>query len=857
MATTRDRLERYREKRAAGKTPEPFGGGASVPATGRLFVIHKHHARNLHWDLRLEHDGALESWAVPKGPSPNPADKRLAMHVEPHPLDYAEFEGVIPEGEYGAGPSIVWDKGIWIPKEDVTEGFEKGKLLFELWGFKVKGLWTLVHTPKAGENHWLLIKEKDGYVDPGGTGVYPDDSIYSGLAVDELPEAEERATQVVAYASELGAKERKVRARDVEVMKATARREAFSDPDWVFELKYDGYRLLAGLDGGAASLISRNGNDLTDTFPEVARAVRGLPYDGLVFDGEVVVHDEKGLPSFGRLQKRGTLQRRGDIARAALELPATYYAFDLLAVDDLDLRGLPLVDRKELLQGLLPAVGPIRYSEHIAEVGEAMYEHVTEMRLEGIVAKKADGPYRAGPTKDWYKIAALETEDFVVVGWTEPKGGRTGFAALHLGWYVDGQLMYAGSVGSGFSSDQLTSIQGRLEPLEIDAGELDLATAAGEGVVGLPKGKAHHWVEPAFVVEVRYREITGGGQLRHPVFLRLRADKNAEECRPTREAGLGSGDELPEPPPVVGDERVVPFTNLDKVFWPEEGYTKGDLIEYYRAVSRWMLPYLEDRPLVLTRFPDGIDGKSFYQKDAPDWAPDWLRTVTVWSDSSGRPLNYFVADSTESLLYLANLGTIPLHIWHSRVADLEHPDWCLLDLDPKDAPFAHVVEVALFLHELMEAVGLPHYVKTSGSTGLHLMVPLGGQMSYDQCRALGQLLAQVTARELPKIATVERVVSRRAGKVYIDFLQNRQGQLMASFLSVRPKPGATVSAPLSWKEVGEGLAMSDFTIETVPPRMERLEAEGGDPCRAVLTEEPDLMEALGRLGERVGGRRPQ
>jgi bifunctional non-homologous end joining protein LigD len=897
-----DRLDRYREKRSAAATPEPFGA-ARVPNTGRLFVFHKHHARNLHWDLRLEWEGALESWAVPKGPSPNPKDKRLAMHVEPHPLDYGEFEGVIPEGQYGAGPSIVWDKGVWIPREDVAEGFEKGKLLFELRGFKVRGVWTLIHTPRAGPNNWLLIKERDSYVDPRGTEAYPDDSIYSGLVVDDLPEAEAIAAGLAERAEEAGATRRRVRAKDIEVMKATPREGAFTDPDWVFELKYDGYRLIGERqdDGDSAVLISRNGNDLTETFPEIARAVRGLPYPDVVLDGEVVVLDSEGRPSFDRLQRRGRLQKRSDVARASLELPAIYYAFDLLGFAGLDLRKLPLVERKALLQEMVPTAGPIRYSEHIAEQGEAMYAQVERMKLEGLLAKKADSAYVGGRTKLWFKIRAENSDDFVVLGWTDPKGGRAGFGALLLGAYDDGELLYAGSVGTGFDDKTLKEILATLRPLELE----QRPKLAGE----VPTGRGNHWVRPELVVEVRFREMTSYHMVRHGVFLRLRTDKKPEEClmqeimrgrvtdsddggegtdehvdgAENEEAGEGAAPKaaktlkkskgaksgaagdgrsvgakqtpkkaLPDPPKVTGNERVVPFTNLKKVFWPDDGYTKGDLIEYYRKIWPWLSRWLEDRPLVLTRFPDGINGKSFYQKDAPDWSPDWIRTVTVWSDSSERDLDYFVAEDVESLLYLANLGTIPLHIWHSRVADLEHPDWCLLDLDPKDAPFAHVVEIAEFLHELCGEIGLPHYVKTTGSTGLHILIPLGGQMDYDQSQTLGQLLATVAVKTLPKISTIARAVKSRGGKVYVDFMQNRQGQLMASTYSVRPKPGATVSAPLVWKEVGPKLDLRDYTIETVPPRMEKLEKKGiGDPCLPALSEKPDLLSALQKLTERT------
>jgi bifunctional non-homologous end joining protein LigD len=850
MATKKgtDRLARYREKRKPAGTPEPFG--AAVPATGRLFVFHKHHARNLHWDLRLEWEGALESWAVPKGPSPNPAEKRLAMHVEPHPLDYGEFEGVIPDGEYGAGPSIVWDKGTWVPLEDVKAGFAKGKLLFELHGYKVRGRWTLIHTPRAGPNHWLLIKEKDEHVDKGGTGVYPDDSIYSGLAVDDLPRAAEIEADLVERALGLGAKRRKVRAQDVEVMKATRRDEAFSDPDWVFELKYDGYRLIAGADQGDSVLISRNGNDLTPTFPEVARAVRGLPYQGLVLDGEVVVHDERGLPSFGHLQKRGRLQNRKDIARAAAELPATYYAFDLLALGGADLRALPLVERKQLLREVMPTVGPLRYSDHVPERGDALMAQVEELGLEGIVAKLATSPYTGGRSRSWYKIPAVRTEDFVVVGFTDPSNaGRPGFGALHMARYVGDVLTWAGSVGTGYTEAELNRMRKTLDAL--------VEPGARARVAGAPKARGSHWVRPELVAEVKFKDITADGMIRHGTFLRLRDDKRPEECRAEAEElgqEVGKEEPLPDPPPVApatpaDSGRTIKLTNLDKVFWPDAGFTKRDLIEYYRTISPWLLPYLEDRPVVLTRYPDGIQGKSFYQKDAPKWTPDWIRTTPVWSDSGDKQLNYFVADDLDTLIYLANLGTVPLHIWHSRASALDRPDWCLIDLDPKDAPFAHVVEIALFLHELCGELGLPHYVKTSGSSGLHVLVPLGARMGYDQSVTLGELIARTVVRTLPKIATVERTVKKRGGKVYVDYLQNREGQLMAAPFSVREKPGATVSTPLRWKEVGKDLAIADYTIETVPPRMKKLKK---DPLGPVLTESPDLLGALERLMAKVG-----
>ncbi|MEZ4422504.1 MAG: DNA ligase D [Gemmatimonadota bacterium] len=827
-----DPLKPYRAKRSPSATPEPFGGGV-LPGANR-FVVQMHAATRLHYDLRLELNGVLLSWAVPKGPSPNPADKRLAVHTEDHPLEYYDFEGVIPEGNYGAGGVIVWDAGTWIPLEDPEEGLEKGKLLFNLRGYKLQGRWTLVRT----KTDWLLIKERDGWVREEGTELYPTESIFSGLTAQEVKAGSSKGSALIERLEAEGAPARDVDPRTLRMMLAEARAKAFTREGWIFEIKYDGYRLLGARNDGKARLISRNHNDLTATFPEIERAVRGLPYDGLILDGEAVVHDEQGLPSFQRLQKRGRLTRRTDVLRASVELPATYYAFDLLALEGHDLRPLPLLERKALLRELLPPIGPIRFSDHIPTQGEAMFDHATRMRLEGIVAKDANAPYVAGRSSKWIKIRTVETDDFVVVGWTEGTGTRDAFGALHLGLYDGDTLVYSGRVGTGFDRKTLQAIGERLDALPA-------ADAPSAGPV--PTGAGHHWVAPDLVAEVRYKEVTDDGMLRQPSFVRLREDKPPTDCVLRLRT-----DTLEEPVEVVNDAaaRVVHFTNLDKVFWPAEGYTKGDLIEYYRTISPALLPYLADRPLVLTRYPDGIEGKSFYQKNAPDFAPDWLRLETVWSESSEKELRYFVCDDLESLLYVANSAAIPLHVWSSRVATLQHPDWCILDLDPKDAPFADVVACALLIREVTDEIGLPAFIKTSGSTGLHVLIPLGGRCTYDQSRTLGELLARVVVQELPDQATVTRNPRKREGKVYVDFLQNRSGQLLVAPFSVRPLPHAPVSTPLHWSEVDDTLDLRDHTIRSVPERVRR---QKRDPFEGLLTLRPDLVGALSRLAGRFRG----
>ncbi|MGH7546820.1 MAG: DNA ligase D [Gemmatimonadales bacterium] len=836
-----DPLGAYRAKRSLDRTPEPGSRAAPAPpplARG-LFVVHMHAARRLHWDLRLEMDGVLKSWAVPKGPSPNPADKRLAVHVEDHPLEYGDFEGIIPEGNYGAGAVIVWDRGVWIPLEDPHEGLRKGKLLFELRGYKLRGKWTLVKL-KKGEKEWLLIKEKDGYV--ASDGALPAESVLSGLSVEELKEGRDRAAPIKQELARLKAPRRVVAVADAEPMLAETRERPFSKAGWVFELKLDGYRIRAAREQGEAWLLTRKGHDLAAAFPEIARAVAALPDEGFILDGELVVPDDAARPSFQRLQNRAKVGRPLEVRRAAVETPALLYVFDLLAFEGYDLRPLPLVTRKAILERILPRAGPLKYLEHFAKDGEALYERVVQMGLEGIVAKKADAPYRAGRTESWLKVRADRTGDFVVVGFTRPQGSRAGFGALDLAAYQDGKLVYAGRVGSGFTEAQLKEVGAALE-------RSGRRTPAFDGPA--PPDKGHTWVEPTLVAEVRYKEWTDEGLLRQPVFARFRDDKPVTEIA-TRGTGSGERDlEVPAPSttPLSPLPKEVKFSNLDKVFWPVEGYTKGDLIEYYRAISPWLLPYLQDRPLVLTRFPDGITGKSFFQKDAPGFIPEWIRTVRIWSEDTQREIDYFVCDDVESLLYIINLGTIPLHVWGSRTAALELPDWCILDLDPKEAPFTHVVTVARAIKKLCDEIELPCFIKTSGSTGLHVLLPLGRQCTYEQARTLGGLLARVIAAELPEIATITRQVGKRGARVYVDYVQNGHGRLLVAPFSVRPLPGAPVSMPLAWSAVTPKLDIRKFTIGTAPARMKKLKQ---DPLRPVLELKPDLVSALERLHARLG-----
>ncbi len=853
-------LDAYRRKRSSEATPEPMG--SRTRAGGGRFVVQKHAARRVHFDLRLELEGTLKSWAVPRGPSLDPEVKRLAVATEDHPLEYADFEGSIPAGNYGAGAMIVWDSGRWLPLEDPVAGMESGKLLFELQGYKLRGVWTLFRTGGQRQtddgSQWLLMKKPDAAARPtdedGGEDELPPESVLSGLTVEELRDGCDRIEDVRTRIEASTAPRRRVDPRSLPLMLATAADRPFSRAGWIYELKYDGYRLVAAKEGGSVFLRYRRGGDVTALYPELARALRRLPVDSLVLDGEVTVLDGGGRPSFARLQTRALLSRPVDIEQASVRRPATLFAFDLVSFEGRDLRPLPLLERKGWLAQVLPPAGPLRYSDHIEERGEEFFEQAVAMGLEGTMAKDGASRYTGRRSSSWVKLRAERTGDFAIVGMSSPKGSRVGLGSLHLAvWDAEaGGLVYAGRVGTGFDDATLADLAERLSasrreepPCWAPAPEGPAVEAALTDAHLLDGRVADQtWVEAddELVCEVRYKEWTPHGMLRHPVFLRLRDDKPLEDC--VRRAAPRDGDATQPASP----QRQVEVTNQSKVFWPDEGYTKGDLIDFYAAVSEAMQPYLTDRPLVMTRYPDGIEGKSFFQKNAPDFAPDWLHTVRLTSPRTGKDVEYFVCQNRESLVYVANLAAIVLHVWSSRLHQLGQPDWCILDLDPKDAPFGDVIEIALAIRRLCRKIKLPGFVKTSGSSGLHVLLPLGGACTYEQSRSLGQLIAQIICRQLPEIATVTRNPERRGGKVYIDFVQNGRGRLLVAPFSVRPLPAAPVSTPLRWSEVKPGLDLRDHNIRTVPERLKKLKT---DPLRGVLTEQPDLLAALRRLSELV------
>ncbi len=637
-------------------------------------------------------------------------------------------------------------------------------------------------------------------------------------------------------------------------MLATLGEQAFSGPEWLFEIKYDGVRVFASRRGPDVELRGRSGQIVTGRYPEIVAALRALPVSRFLIDGEIVALDEDGRSSFQKLQARMGLTAPRDIERAAAQVPVTGIFFDCLSLDGYDLRRLPLSERKECLKLVTPPLGAVRYGDHVLEHGEAFFEAASERRLEGIVAKKAASAYIGGRSRDWIKLKCQRRQEFVIGGYTDPQGSRGYFGALHLGIYDDAGLVYVSKVGTGFDHAGLERLWLSLQPL---------ARASTPFTNGSPTGRGHHWVEPRLVCEVRFTDWTRDGGIRHPTFMGLRSDKRPEDCRrelplplplpPGEGEGRGEGgvvvasDPLAQPSPAEG-ERVVKVTNPKKVFWPAEGYTKGDLIAYYDSVAPLLLPYLRDRPLVLTRYPDGIAGKSFFQKDAPEFVPSWVRTERIYSKDADREIDYFIVNDAETLSYVVNLGTIPLHLWSSRVGALDRPDWLVLDLDPKGAPFTDVVEVARQLHRILDELELPSHVKTSGATGLHVLVPLGALYPHEEARTFARLLALLGVETAPEISTIARPIRSRGGKVYIDFGQNGHGRTIVAPYSVRPVPGATVSCPLRWSEVNARLDPTHFTIKTVPERFRRL----ADPLAPILSGRIDMAAALSRLQERFG-----
>ena len=767
------RLRDYERKRRRGATPEPFGGRKRK---GRpIFVVQRHDARRLHYDFRLERDGVLASWAVPKGIPLEPGQRHLAVHVEDHPLDYATFEGEIPAGSYGAGTVEIWDHGTY----ELVEEKSDGGLTVRLDGARLSGLWTLVPARLDGdEKNWLLLRKRDGAV--------------------PAP-----------------------RRRDYEPMLATLAEAVPSGPGWLYEVKWDGYRALAYLGGGEVSLTSRRGNDLTERFAVVARALeRAVRTPDCVLDGEVCALDEEGRSSFSVMQ-----QGSG---------PLAYYVFDVLEIDGEPVLDQPLAERRKRLAKLLDRrVSAIRLSEAFDD-GEALLSASKAQGLEGIVAKKADSRYQPGRrTRDWLKVKTHDEQELIVAGYTKGKGRRARtLGSLVLAVLSHGELTYVGNVGTGFGEEEIERLLAKLRPLERE-------TPPFPEPPKMPKVRKDDvvWVEPELVAQVEFAEWTHDGRLRAPVYRGLREDKEPSEVRR----------EEPLPTEIKRGRRTLRLSNLDKPFWPEEGITKGDLIAYYRDVAPVLVPHLRDRPFTMKRYPDGWQGKHFFQKDAPSHMPAWIPTFSYRSTSRAtrekRTLRYPLVNDELALLWMANMGCIDMNTWYSRVDKPATPDFVLFDLDPSpDVGFAEVVQVARLIKEVLDALGLVGFPKTSGADGFHVLVPIARRHTYDQTRELAEIVAGTLARLHPGLVTTEWAKAKRRG-VLIDANQNGEGKTIASVYSVRPRAGAPVSTPLRWEEVTEGLDPAAFTMDVVLERVRRR----GDLFAGVLSTKQALGKALREL----------
>ncbi len=798
-------LREYRRKRTFPRTPEPRASRTTASG-GHAFVIQKHQATHLHYDLRLEHAGVLKSWAVPKGPPPSPSDKRLAVQVEDHPLDYQNFAGRIPEGEYGAGLVEIWDKGTYTldpePEEggkarSMTASLRKGHINLFLHGKKLNGHYMLVRF-KNQEKNWLFLKRKD-----------PPAAAAEGSGRDDSPSPKD---------IDLAGAVKAPFPTEVSPMLATLVDGPFDREGWSFEVKWDGYRSLALIRAGQVRLVSRNGKSQNARFPTVAAALSGFPVDA-VFDGEIVAVNSQGRPDFQALQN----SRRAGGGRIL------YYVFDVLYAAGHDLRTLPLRRRRDILAKLLPKSKTVRLSESIEKSGRTYFRAAQKMGLEGIMAKDLSSPYRSGErTGDWLKIKTQKRQEAVICGFTRPRASRLYFGALILGAYKKGDLVWIGHVGTGFSENGLKDIYEKLRPL-ITA----RSPFAREPQTNTPAT----WVTPRLVCEVKFSEWTSDALLRQPVFLGLRHDKSPraveiEQARP-RETAL-------EKP---GFRTRAELTHLDKVFWPKEGYTKYDLIDYYRRTADWILPYLKGRPQSLNRHPDGIEGESFFQKNLVQPPPPWVKTVRLHSEGANKDVRYLVCQNRDTLLYVANLGCIELNVWNTSLPRLDSPDYIVLDFDPLETSFPSVIEAVLAAKEFLDEVSLPAFCKTSGATGMHIYIPLAPRFSHEQAGELAHFICLVINRRHPDLTSLERSPAKRRGRIYLDYLQNRREATMAAPYALRPREGAPVSTPLEWKEVTARLDPAEFNIRTVPERL----ARQGDPWRDLFKKRVDLNDALARF----------
>lgn len=810
-------LGKYFKKRSFDKTPEPKGNPKRSKSKKLAFVVQEHHASRLHYDFRLELDGVLKSWAVPKGPSMNPHDRHLAMQVEDHPYEYRKFEGIIPKGNYGAGNVIIWDEGTYEPYHDgpddeatLRKELKKGHLTFFLHGKKLNGEFALIKMHGEDENAWLLIKKGDEFASTKDI-TRQDTSVKSGRKVDDLGAAVHPSDILKKYP-------RQKQPWQVKPMLCTLIDEPFSKEGWLFEIKWDGYRAIGSKHGDEIQLYSRNNTNFQEHYPPVAEALRDLKHD-VILDGEIMVMDKDGVPHFELLQN-WRRDPKGNLY---------YYVFDILWCDGHDIRDMPLVERKKLLQSILPGDSIIRYSDHIETEGSKLFDEMQRRGLEGIIAKQADSAYRENNRGEaWLKIKTHKRQEVVIGGFTEPRGGRKYLGALIVGVYDKGELVYTGHSGGGISDNQRKLLREKLDRLERKTSPF---TAE-------PKPNAPvHWVKPELVVEMSFSEWTNDGRMRHPVFEGLRTDKKPTDIHREKPK---------KPKTIVKEEGImkgkVEFTHLDKVFFPKHGYTKGDIIDYYESVADYILPYLKDRPLSLLRQPNGITGEGFFQKNH-EHLPGWVPSIDIFSDSNNKDLHWIVGGELDTLRYIVQLGSVEINPWNSRVQRLDKPDWLVIDLDPEGVTFKDVISVAQTVKRVCDEWKIASLPKTSGKTGIHIYIPLGAKYEYEQAKNFAHLLALEVNTRQPKLTSVERMPDKRKHRIYLDFLQNREGQTLAAPYSLRPTPNATVSTPLHWDEVTSSLKPTDFTIRNMQERLNNV----GDLWKPVLDKGVDISKILNTL----------
>ncbi|MEO8740347.1 MAG: DNA ligase D [Casimicrobiaceae bacterium] len=842
-------LDKYRQKRDFTVTTEPKGALKKAAGGPLSFVIQKHAASHLHYDFRLELDGVLLSWAVPKGPSLDPNDKRLAMHVEDHPMEYGEFEGVIPAKQYGAGTVMLWDRGTWLPKSDPREAYQKGRLKFDLVGEKLHGGWNLVRTRSAkygADKAWLLFKEADDYARLGSDALIGDDrpeSVATGRSLEEIATEPKRvwhSNKSVTANVEAGAVAKAKPLTGVGKLKgahkaplpafvgaqlATLSKTPPVGEQWIHEIKYDGYRMLCRVSDGEARMVSRTRKDWSSDFQSIARAVARLPLKTAWLDGEVVAMDANGRSSFQALQTALSESTTSGLV---------YLVFDLLYLDGFDLRKVPLEVRKQTLKTLLSeADGSLRYSDHFSAPGPQFLENVCRLGLEGMVSKRASAAHFDGRSAGWLKTKCIRRQEMVIGGFTRPGGSRVGFGALLLGVHDEkGKLLYSGRVGTGFDDKLLTSLHKTLVGLE----------QPNTPFCNPPTGadaRGVHWVRPALVAEVSFTEWTADGTLRHPVFQGLRQDKKSKDVYREREraaepvpagtavASAAAKVRSKSPVPNVDPGAIagVSLSNPDKILYPEAKFTKRDLALYYERIAPWLLPHLEDRPLTLMRCPNGWEKSCFYQKNADASVVSSIDRVAI-TNSDGSQSQYMMANSLTAVVALVQMGTLELHPWGSRAAHLERPDQLTFDLDPDDAvAWEDVKQAALLVQTLLENIGLQAFLKTTGGKGLHVVTPIEPSVAWADAKGFTKAVAEFLERTFPDRFTSKLLKVSRHGKIFIDYLRNAEGATAVAAYSTRARAHCPVSTPVAWRELSRDIRFAHFNIVNVSKRLAKLKED--------------------------------